>query len=428
MGKSEKAKSMLVKTLLTLAFAFAMLITCTTVAKAATVPAKPAKVTGLKQTDASSSSVTIEWKALPGNDVEYRVEMYDGTKWIEKEDMAFSNSVEISGLNAGTAYQVRVQAYVPYVELYAKGNTHEVAGPVSSPIEVVTIPNDEPISLKHTKSTYTSITMKWSAVPGANTYRIEYWKAAGFGNYKQVTTTKTSIELKKLSKNSTYYITISAGRKNASGSFVKYADISGGVTAPVRPYKVSGLDVPYYWQYLKEIKVDCNNNNAADGYEWQLYTAYKGKDSKIKTVTSYWNYAFITKSVLKNHSFYKVRVRAYCKDSSGGKSYSQWSSWKYVCPQPDMEFRKTSKGIKVSWDKIKGADRYVVYMSTKQYSGYKKVATTKKTSKVITKFGKSRLKSGKKYYFYVVAQNKVGRKYYSGEAGNYGCWEVEIRR
>ena len=39
------------------------------------------------------------------------------------------------------------------------------------------------------------------------------------------------------------------------------------------------------------------------------------------------------------------------------------------------------------------------------------------------KFNKKALKKGKTYYFYVVAYNKVGKKYYSGEAGNaYNCW------
>lgn len=57
-------------------------------------------------------------------------------------------------------------------------------------------------------------------------------------------------------------------------------------------------------------------------------------------------------------------------------------------------------------------------MSTKKDSGYKKVATTGNTSKVITKIGKSKLKSGKTYYVRVVAQNKVGKKYYSGAAGD----------
>ena len=74
--------------------------------------------------------------------------------------------------------------------------------------------------------------------------------------------------------------------------------------------------------------------------------------------------------------------------------------------------------VQVVRDKINGADRYVVYVSTKKDSGYKKFQTTGKNSTTITKYGKNKLKSGKTYYFYVVAQKKVDNKYQSGTAGN----------
>lgn len=124
-------------------------------------------------------------------------------------------------------------------------------------------------------------------------------------------------------------------------------------------------------------------------------------------------------SALKNHNFYKVRVRAYSLNSKNEKIYGVWSSWKYVSPQPDVtKKQKVKKGIKIKWDKINGADNYVVYVSTKKDSGYKKFQTTGKNSTTITKYGKNKLKSGKTYYFYVVAQKKVDNKYLSGKAGN----------
>lgn len=419
MRKNERAKSMLIKTLLTLALAFVMILVSGTMTKAATtIPAAPGQVTGVKQMDAGTDFVKIQWGALVDKDVKYSVQIYDGSTSTWKErDTTSDTYMYIRKLSAATTYKVKI---VPYVSYYDDNrNVQRVLGKESAAIEVVTAPNSMPSSLKHTKSTYTSITVKWSAVQGANTYRVEYKKdGANSNTIKQVYTTKTSIELKKLSKNSEYDIWVYAGRKTSTGSFVEYSNSGKSIyDVPVRPAKVSGLEIPYYWQYLKEIVVDCDKNAAADGYQWQLYTAYKGKDTKVKSINGGTSVSF-SNSAIGKHNFYKVRVRAYCIDGNNKKYYSPWTSWKYVCPQPGVTLKSTSKGIKASWDKIKGADRYIVYMSTKQDSGYKKVATTKNASKVITKFGKSKLKSGKTYYFRVVAQNKVGKKYYSGAAGN----------
>ena len=190
----------------------------------------------------------------------------------------------------------------------------------------------------------------------------------------------------------------------------------------------------YYWQNLSEISVRNSTIDCADGYQYQLYTAYKDKDSKIKTVTTSSTYpqTYIKTSALKKHNFYKVRVRAYALNSKNEKMYGSWSSWKYVSPQPDVtkaKNNKSKKGIQINWDKIKGANRYVVYVSNKKDSGYKKFQTTTKTGTVITKCGKSKLKSGKTYYFYIAPQKKVGNKYVSGLAGNANyCWKLKYKK
>lgn len=415
---------------------FTFLLVCTLatasgiVTKAATPT--PAQVTELKQTDAYTSSVRVEWKALLDNGIHYRVQVYDeaGKKWIEKNTTTI-NSALIQGLNAGTTYQIKVIPYViEHVEgkyengVYVRPHDVEITGPESAVLSVVTIPNSAPSTIKHTKSTYDSITINWSKVQGANTYRVEYGKTGtDYAKYKQVIVKgKEQIVLKKLSKNCEYNVRIYAGRNTTAGaySYEKYYGSYKSINnLPVRPSKVSGLEVPYYWQNIREIKAECNTNKAADGYQWQCYTAYKDKDTAVQKGTSTRNSIYFRKNALKNHNFYKVRVRAYSTDSNGKKYYSDWTSWKYVCPQPDVtKIKYNKKGVSLSWDKIKGADRYIVYMSTKKNSGYKKVATTTKTSKTITKFNKKKVNSKKTYYFYVVAQNKVGKKYYSGAAGN----------
>lgn len=414
-----KQRNLLTKTLMTFAIVFVMALVCGTQAKAATAPGQ---VTGVKQTDAGTGSVSLKWDASLANDVDYEVHMStskNGT-YVCKEESTYGPDTSIYGLSSGSSYWVKVRAYV------TDDADNKFIGAWSQPIEVITNLSSDMSTIMHTKSTYTSITLKWSAVPGANTYRVEYWRAGeSSSTNKQKVTSGTSIELNNLSKNTEYSVNIYPGRKTANGSYVEYDSWGKTVySIPVRPSKTSGLEVTHYWNSLAEMAVECDENKVADGYEWECYTAYKNRDTKIKSKSSSYNYAYLEKATLKKHYFFKVRVRAYCVDSNGNKYRSPWSSWKYVCQQPDVKsIKNSSKGQTISWDTIKGADRYALYMSTKKDSGYKKVATTKSTKKLITKFNKKKLKSGKKYYYYVVAYNKVGKKYYSGEAGNADrCW------
>ena len=307
----------------------------------------------------------------------------------------------------------------------------KVKGTTSRPLRVVTAPDSTPASLTHVKSSTDTIKVKWSAVPGADTYEVEYYIDSS--KARKCVTTKTGVTLKKLAKNETYTIYVTAGRRYADGTTTAWSDndlYKWGI--PVKPSKVSGVDVTHYWQNLSEICVENSRIGCADGYQYQLYTAYKDKDSKIKTVTTSSAYTYIKTSALKKHNFYKVKVRAYALNSKNEKMYGSWSSWKYVSPQPDVtkiKNNKSKKGIQISWDKIKGANRYVVYVSTKKDSGYKKFQTTTKTGTVIKKCGKNKLKSGKNYYFYVEPQKKVGNKYVSGLAGNANyCWSLKYKK
>ena len=220
--------------------------------------------------------------------------------------------------------------------------------------------------------------MNWSAVPGADIYQVEYYTDSS--KAMKCVTTGTSITLKKLAKNEAYTVYITGGRKYADGTTVAWSDSSiSKLGIPVKPSNVSGVEVNYYWQNLSEISVRNSTIECADGYQYQLYTAYKDKDSKIKTVTTSSTYpqTYIKTSALKKHNFYKVRVRAYALNSKNEKMFQ----------------------------------------------------TTTKTGTVITKCGKSKLKSGKTYYFYIAPQKKVGNKYVSGLAGNANyCWKLKYKK
>ena len=423
----KSSKSVWSRFVMTLAAAFLLMLVTTVPVKAdSSVPL----VADMKQTDASTTSAGISW-SCPGSEVRFKVEMSEQMSsgyWTYKESQS-SASITLTKLGAGKVYYVRITPFKYNIEGWNKYT--KVKGTTSRPLRVVTAPDSTPASLTHVKSSTDTIKVKWSAVPGADTYEVEYYIDSS--KARKCVTTKTGVTLKKLAKNETYTIYVTAGRRYADGTTTAWSDndlYKWGI--PVKPSKVSGVDVTHYWQNLSEICVENSRIGCADGYQYQLYTAYKDKDSKIKTVTTSSAYTYIKTSALKKHNFYKVKVRAYALNSKNEKMYGGWSSWKYVSPQPDVtkiKNNKSKKGIQISWDKIKGANRYVVYVSTKKDSGYKKFQTTTKTGTVIKKCGKNKLKSGKNYYFYVEPQKKVGKKYVSGLAGNANyCWSLKYKK
>lgn len=389
------------------------------------VNAAPAKVAGLKQTDSGDDSISLEWTALLDNDVNYEVWVStDQKKWVLKEDSTYDNKETISNLNAGTTYYVKVRAYI---DSWSKPK--EYSNSYSNVLECVTAPNSAPSTFEKTGSTTTSISLKWSSVPGANCYKIVYQKN-GSRAEKSVLVTGTKATLKKLSKNSTYSIEVNPARRTSTKSYTAVADYKDKdlYRVGVTPGKVSGVYVPYNWYNINEMKIGYKTIDAANGYQAELWSAY-GKEKRLTKNTGDSYGTYLKNGQIHKHKFFKVRVRAYVENSKGTKSYGAWSGWKYVSQQPDVLKMKSSKaGITITYDTIDGANRYDIYASTKQKSGYKKIGSTNKT-KYLIKSGKNlKLKKGKKYYVYVVPYKKVGKKYYSSDLTDYdSCWYTTYR-
>lgn len=431
----KSSKSVWSRFVMTFAAAFLLMLVTTVPVKAdSNVPL----VTDMKQTDASTTSAGISW-SCPGSEVRFKIEMSEQMSdgyWTYKEIQS-SASITLTKLGAGKVYYVRITPFKYNIEGWNKYT--KVMGTTSQPLRIVTAPDTASATLTHTKSSTNTIGLKWSEVPGADVYQVVY-SQSGTTNEFTKETTGTSVTLKNLSKDARYTIKVCAGKKYTDGTGRAWGLGTTKYGVPVKPTKVEGVKVKGYYQNLSKINITNKAKTCADGYQYQLYTAYKGqnKETKVKSITVNQNNpgssnqvsASMKLSALKNHNFYKVRVRAYSLNSKDEKIYGVWSSWKYVSPQPDVtKKQKVNKGIKVNWDKIKGADRYVVYVSTKKDSGYKKFQTTGKNSTTITKYGKNKLKSGKTYYFYIAPQKKVGNKYVSGLAGNANyCWKLKYKK
>ena len=84
------------------------------------------------------------------------------------------------------------------------------------------------------------------------------------------------------------------------------------------------------------------------------------------------------------------------------------------CSRPQVKkVSNISKGAKVTWSKVSGADYYRVYRKTKNGS-WKYIDSTKKTS-----YTDDTVESGTKYYYSVIARNEAGSSGRSNSLSRY---------
>lgn len=189
------------------------------------------------------------------------------------------------------------------------------------------------------------------------------------------------------------------GIGNYQGSKTLNFTIVPGKPSSLKLSKGTGKTLSFSWK----------KQTGASGYEVSLY---KGS-SKVKTAnTTKTTYQF---SKLKTNTQYTFQVRAY-KTINGSKKYGSVSSKLVVKTAANaptgLKITAGSKSASLTWKKTSGVTGYEIYMSSKQKSGFKKVATVKSASKV--KYTKKKLTSKKTYYFKIRSYTtKNGQKSYS---------------
>ena len=175
----------------------------------------------------------------------------------------------------------------------------------------------------------------------------------------------------------------------------KVAETSSG-----KPSSFSGKEsynsVALSWREVK----------GADGYKVYVYSSKKKKYTTLKSVKS----NKYTAEELKSGTTYKLAVKPYAKKN--GKTYYGKPVYLTVTTKltrPILTAKITAKGNTLSWNKVNGADGYVIYYSTEKDGSYTKLKTTTAAAYTHTKASKS-----KKYYYKVRAYKTVsGEKIYS---------------
>ena len=146
------------------------------------------------------------------------------------------------------------------------------------------------------------------------------------------------------------------------------------------------------------VKVTVNKVANADKYE--VYRVVGGTATLVGTTKS-------GKVALKDSAVTKKKVEYYAVAvSADGKKSANGAAVKVTLGKATKikKVSKASNGIKITWKKVRNAKKYVIYRSTKKNSGYVRIAKVKKN---LTTYVDKKAKSGKKYFYKVVA---VGKK------------------
>lgn len=402
--KSKRVMQLVAALFLTLGCVFAFRVQAD-----AAITSAPA---GVKQTDATSSQALVEWSQVLGTAGEqiYYYVMYSDNVNFTNYSLSYPvNCYSVmSGLSAGKTYYVKVGV----------SSTDQTTGfPAdtkwSGAINVVTAPNSIVLStFKYTNAKETSISASWGKVAGATGYKVKYYKyGASADTAKYVTTTKNSVTISKLAKNTLYNVLVYPLRKD--GSYEAMQDYGYGMSAlATLPTKVTGLDCTGFNTSVKkgQAAFSWKANKAADGYQYEIYKYNSNK----KLVTGYTNTNSVTvnNSKLKARQYYKIRVRAYVTVSGNKKKVGAWSTVDYFARSggDDVSPKLVGEKVKLTWKKVAGAQSYTVYWSTSASGKYTKLTTTKSTSYTINK----NIPYYKTYYVRVVPNRKVGKKNYTG--------------
>lgn len=381
-----------------------------------------AAITEVKQTDASTSSVSVTCNS--DLQAKYYV-LYvstDQQNWVEKDDSTNPNSLYASGLTAGATYYVSVRGATDYdyTDDWSK-KTWEWCTDLSAPVEVVTVPDNSNTKLVQVGAATNSVTMQITGVTGANYFILG---SSSIYSSAQVyaTSTEPTLVVGSLNPNTSVAMYGYACRKAATTGFIAHPNYDSGVDYSVKTLtgkiNTKNFGIANSWSNINSYSFGVSTGFVADGYQFQFQNM-KGKVKKEVTTTS----TSTSVSDFINGTFYKYRVRSYV-DCGTVPVYSQWSDFRYIGVSKNITGTSRTKGKKrtlnLSWKKVSGASKYDVYISKSKDGGYKKVKSlsSKKTSIKITKYGKKKLKKGTTYYVKLTVKGKNGKKTVSSDVSS----------
>ncbi|MBQ7115656.1 MAG: leucine-rich repeat protein [Clostridia bacterium] len=320
-----------------------------------------------------------------------------GDKNTEAQNYADANSFkfEIECKHNNTEWVVSQEATV-----YRAGHKYQRCSYCYKYFKSETIPQlkCDNIVLKKVYNTTDGVKITWRRVKGADAYRV-YRKVKG-GSFEYLDSTKNSYFTDKTAKSgTTYYYTVKA--KNEAG-------LSG--------YNKTGLSVKYVeTPKLKKIanatgglKITWSKVSGADGY--YVYRKLYGADAwtRVATIKNGSTVSYKDTKVSKG-KVYVYTVKAY--DGTGKSSISSDGIYlRYLAVPALKSVTSTTKGVKLTWGKVTGAEGYYVYRKTGS-GDWKKIGTVNDSTTLY--YTDKTAKKGTTYKYTVRAFKGTTNSYYN---------------
>ena len=278
-------------------------------------------------------------------------------------------------------------AMAAVISLSATAVSSTVVGAVSSNLATPKISKTENVN--------GGVKLTWSKVKGAEKYRVYYKGSKGWT--RMVDTTSTSYIDKDVSSGKNYTYTVRCINSSAT-KFTSGYDSKGKSVKYISAPKISKTE-----NVNGGVKISWGKSNGAEKYR-VYYKGSKGWTRMVDTTST----SYIDKDVSSGKNYtYTVR----CINSSATKFTSGYDSKgksvKYISAPKISKTENVNGGVKISWGKSNGAEKYRVYY--KGSKGWTRMVDTTSTSYI-----DKDVSSGKNYTYTVRCLNKSKNKFTSG--------------
>ncbi len=285
------------------------------------------------------SEITISKKArnLDDSGIGYTYSAYTTSAW--SDDRTKKQNFTIKGYRGTEA------------ERYARNNDFKF-------VEIVNIPAAPTVSVANGTG---GLDVAWGKVANAQSY-IVYYKTATSG-WSSVSTTGTKVTLPKVQSGKMYYVQVqSIGANGVKGNYSKVKSMT----------------------YLSRAAITSLTYNGNNTLKWNAVPgANKYQIARLRTGDKSYTYLYTTSPTLTEKNAiggitYTYQVRAMYQTANNGTAYGAWSAGKSVgtLVAPTVTLSNRSNGIRVTWNSIRGAKKYVVYYKKSTDAGWSSVTTT----------------------------------------------------
>ena len=338
-------------------------------------------VAGLGETARTTSSITWGWSAVDGADgYEWSLRL-DGGEWSDPTATS-SATVAASGLLSGSAYDLRVRAFVG--ELYGEYAQDGAATLIAAPANV------DANAVEHD-----SITWGWDAVRGATSYQYRY-KRTAISSWTTGATASPSIRIDGLMPSTAYDFEVRATGTGGTSAYTSGTATTGPAplaVANLRATSITATRMTWRWDAVED----------ASSYEYQSKRAAVADWPSEVSETTFTN---VPLTGLMSGTEYDFRVRAVTDAETTGWTEATASTTEIVSPASPAglaETATTDTTITWGWNAVSSADRYE-YRYQKAGGSWSSFVSVDATSVTV-----SSLDAGSSYTIEVRAVNTAGR-------------------